>query len=133
MSDNALQVDKSEIVDRETEQTRDRRVFSPFSDIYETDNEIILLLDLPGVNEEDIDITLEKDILSINASVESDSMEGYTLNYAEYVVGDFHRKFRLTKMVDQENISAALNDGVLKITLSKAANSKTKKIVVQGK
>ena len=133
MTDNIVQADKNEIMDRDTEQTRDRRVFSPFTDIYETDQEIQLLIDLPGVKENDIDITLEKDILSIDASVEPEPMEGYSLTYAEYAVGDFHRKFRLTKMVDQNAIDASLKYGVLKVTLSKAASSQTKKITVQSK
>ncbi len=133
MSDNIVQVDKSEIMDRETEQTRDRRVFSPFTDIYETNQEIQLLIDLPGVKEKDINIMLEKDILSIDACIESEQMDGYSLNYAEYAVGDFHRKFRLTKMVDQDSINASLKDGVLTITLTKASSSQTKKIAVQSR
>jgi HSP20 family molecular chaperone IbpA len=133
MTDQIVQADKNEIMDRNTEQTRDRRVFSPFTDIYETNQEIQLLIDLPGVKENDIDITLEKDILSIDAPVEPEQMDGYSLNYAEYAVGDFHRKFRLTKTVDQNNIDASLKDGVLKITLTKASSSQTKKITVQSK
>lgn len=133
MTEKSLQIEKNEIMDQETEQTRDRRVFSPSTDIYETNDEITLLVDLPGVKEDDIDITLEKDILSINASVAASTIEGYTLDYAEYAVGDFHRKFRLTKLVDPENIVAVLKDGVLKINLSKSAVAKTKKISVQAK
>jgi HSP20 family molecular chaperone IbpA len=132
MSDNTMQVEKNEILDQEAEQTRDRRVFSPFTDIYENDDEITLLVDLPGVEEKDIDITLEKDVLTINASVEPVDMEGYSLAYAEYGVGDFHRKFRLTKMVDQDNIDAVLKDGVLTLTLSKAKYAKTKKIEIKA-
>jgi len=133
MTDNTLQVEKNELMDRETEQTRDRRVFSPATDIYETDDEIMLMVDLPGVNEKDIDITLEKDILSINAAVEANPPEGFSLSYAEYAVGDFHRKFRLTKLVDPEAISASLQNGVLTLTLEKSQVSRTKKITVQAK
>ncbi|MBI9048963.1 MAG: Hsp20/alpha crystallin family protein [Anaerolineaceae bacterium] len=133
MSDNTMQIEKKEIMDQELEQTRDRRVFSPFTDIYESDEEITLLVDLPGVNEKDIDVTLEKDMLTINANVEPTAMDGYSLAYAEYGVGDFHRKFRLTKMVDQDHINAVLKDGVLTIKLSKAKYAKTKKIAIQAK
>jgi HSP20 family molecular chaperone IbpA len=133
MSDNTLQVEKNEIVDQEMEQTRDRRVFSPFTDIYENDEKITLLVDLPGVDEKNIDITLEKDVLTINATVEPKEMEGFSLAYAEYGVGDFHRKFRLTKMVDQDNINAIMTDGVLTLTLSKAKYAKTKKIEIKTK
>ena len=132
MSDNTMQVEKKEILDQELEQTRDRRVFSPFTDIYENDDEITLLVDLPGVEEKDIDITLEKDVLSIHANVESANMEGYSLAYAEYGIGDFHRKFRLTKMVDQDSINAVLKDGVLTLTLSKAKYAKTRKIEIKA-
>ena len=132
MSDNTLQVEKNEIVDQEMEQTRDRRVFSPFTDIYENDEEITLIVDLPGVDEKNIDITLEKDVLTIDATVEPAEMEGFSLAYAEYGIGDFHRKFRLTKMVDQDNINAELKDGVLTLTLSKAKYAKTKKIEVKA-
>lgn len=133
MSDNILQVEKNEIVDQETEQTRDRRVFSPFTDIFENDDEITLLVDLPGVDEKNIDITLEKDVLTIDATVEPAEMEGLSLAYAEYGIGDFHRKFRLTRMVDQDNINAVLSNGVLTLTLSKAKYAKTKKIEIKAK
>ena len=133
MTDNAMQVEKNEVMDRETEQTRDRRVFSPATDIYETDDEITLVMDMPGVSEKDIDITLEKDILSINAAVEPKLPEGFALSYAEYAVGDFHRKFRLTKLVDPEAIKAVLENGVLRLTLTKSNISRTKKIAVQAK
>jgi HSP20 family protein len=133
MTENSMQVEKDELMGPETEQTRDRRVFSPATDIYETDDEILLMVDLPGAKEDNVDITLEKDILSIDAIVEVDPPEGFSLRYAEYAVGDYHRKFRLAKLVDPESITAIFQDGVLKLTLAKSSFSHTRKIAIQAK
>jgi len=117
----------------EMERTRARRCFVPKADIYETDNEIIVLADIPGANEKKVDITLEKNILSISATIEPVRTNGYELTYAEYEEGDFQRSFRLSDEIDRDRIEAAVRDGVLQLRLPKAQGAAARKITVQTK
>jgi len=117
----------------EMERTRARRCFVPKADIYETDHEIIVLADIPGANEKKVDITLEKNILSISATIEPVRTNGYELTYAEYEEGDFQRSFRLSDEIDRDKIEAAVRDGVLQLRLPKAQGAAARKITVQTK
>ena len=127
-----LEVQKQEAEEVEgVERTRTRRVFIPKVDIYEEGDTVYLMADMPGVDEESIDITLEKNILTITGYVEEEK-EGYGLAYSEYRVGDYERTFALSDEVDREQIEAAVKDGVLKLTLPKAEEAKARKIQVRS-
>lgn len=133
MSDQekSLEVQKEEVALEEgAEWARDRRVFLPRSDIYETSDHIMAVVDIPGAKEEDIHVTLEKNVLTINAYVEADHMEGYSLAYAEYEVGDYQRSFRLPDEIDRDKIEATYRDGVLRLRLPKAGGAKMRKIAI---
>lgn len=125
-----LQVHEKEEVQSETERTRDMPAFVPNADIYETDDHIVLVVDMPGVDENSIDINLERNVLTITGNVEPMVPEGYSLSYAEYRIGDYQRSFILSNQVDRENIDATIRDGVLKLHLSKVG-PETKKIGVK--
>ena len=128
-----VQVRKEEAQELEgAERTRTRRVFIPKVDIYETGEAVILLADMPGVNEGSVDITLEKSILTIKGFVDREGEEGYGLAYNEYNVGDYERTFALSDEVDRNQIEAAMKDGVLKLTLPKAEMARTRKIAVKA-
>jgi HSP20 family protein len=122
---------KQEVEESSAERTRDRRAFVPRTDVYETDGAIVVVADLPGVDENSVDITLEKSVLTISGYVEPSSPEGYTLAYAEYDVGDYVRSFSLSNEIDQEKIEAKVKDGVLYLLLPKVSPT-TKKIAVQA-
>jgi HSP20 family molecular chaperone IbpA len=112
--------------------TRARRVFMPRADIYEIPEAIVLVADMPGVDEKGVDITLEKNVLTISGHVEPEKVaENARLAYEEYEVGDYQRVFTLSDEVDREHIEAALKNGVLRVTLPKAGAAKTKKISVK--
>ena len=132
--DHAMEVQEQEEapVD-EMERTRSRRSFIPRADIYETDKEIIVLADVPGANEKTVDITLEKNVLSINAYVEPVIPSGFDIAYAEYEEGDYQRSFRLSDEIDRDKIEAVVNDGVLRLSLPKLQEATTKKIAVKTK
>ncbi|MDD5466246.1 MAG: Hsp20/alpha crystallin family protein [Anaerolineales bacterium] len=133
MSDQekSLEVQKEEVALEEgAEWARDRRVFLPRSDIYEASDHIMAVVDIPGAKEEDIHVTLEKNVLTINAYVEADPMEGYSLAYAEYEVGDYQRSFRLPDEIDRDKIEATYRDGVLRLRLPKAEGAKMRKIAI---
>ena len=128
-----VQVRKEEAQELEgAERTRTRRVFIPKVDIYETGQAVIMLADMPGVNEDSVDITLEKNILTIKGFVNHDGENGYGLAYSEYSVGDYERTFALSDEVDRNQIEAAMKDGVLKLTLPKAEMARTRKITVKA-
>lgn len=134
MSDQekTLDVQKEEATLEEgAEWARDRRVFLPRSDIYETTEHLMAVVDLPGAKEDDIHVTLEKNVLTINAYVEPEPVEGFSLAYAEYEVGDYQRSFRLPDEIDRDKIEATYRDGVLRLRLPKAESARTRKIAIQ--
>ena len=116
----------------DAERTRDRKAYVPRADIYETEEEIVVLADMPGVDENSVDITLEKNVLTINGLVEPEYPENYSLSFAEYEVGDYQRSFTLSNYIDQENIQATVKNGVLELRLPKAGPAKAKKITVKA-
>jgi HSP20 family protein len=132
--DQAMEIQQHEDVPAEvTERTRSRRAFIPRADIYETDNEIIVLADIPGANENTIDITLEKNVLSITAYIEPTGTGEYEIAYAEYEEGDYQRSFRLSDEIDRDKIEASVSEGVLRLRLPKSQKAATKKITVKTK
>lgn len=131
-SENVLDAEKQEVALEEgTELTRDRRTFIPRTDIYETADSLTLLMDIPGAKESDIEIVLEKNVLTVHALVEPEVPEGYALALQEYEIGDYQRSFRLSNEINQEKIEASYKDGVLRLTLPKAEAAKAKKISVK--
>ena len=131
---NTTQLQKQEAqAPQGAEFTRTRRVFMPRADIYETPDGIVLLADMPGVDEKGVDLTLEKNILTITGRVEPEVLpENARLAYEEYEIGDYQRVFTLSDEVDREGISASLKNGVLRVTLPKAGAAKTRKISVKA-
>jgi HSP20 family protein len=113
------------------EQTRNEPVFTPAVDIYESDEGMILMADLPGVDKGDLHISLEEDTLTIEADVQKPADSGsYLLN--EYRVGRFYRQFKISSDFDREKIQANLKDGELKLVLPKAEALKPRKIQVSA-
>jgi len=132
--DQAMEVQtQEEAPNDKMERTRSRRSFIPKADIYETEKEIIVLSDIPGANEKTVDITLEKNVLSIEAYVEPLHTGDYEIAYAEYEEGDYQRSFRLSDEIDRDKIEASVSDGVLRLLLPKSQGARTKKISVKSK
>jgi len=131
--EQALQVqdtEKREVAETGAERTRERPAFVPRADVYETGDTIVVVADMPGVDEKSLDITLEDNVLTINAYVEPEMPEGYGLAYAEYRVGDYLRAFTVSDQIDQDGIEATVRDGVLRLYLPKAEEAKMRKIPV---
>ena len=114
------------------ERTRSRRTFRPRVDIYETEQGLMLLADMPGAKPDGLDITLERRVLSIRADVEDHAPEGYSPVYQEYEVGDFECQFTLSGDFDAEHIEAKLVDGVLRLTIPRAPQAQARKIDVKA-
>jgi len=115
-----------------TERTRARRVFVPRVDIYETSEAIVLLADMPGVDETGVDITLEKNVLTLAGQTANGARPGYSLAYAEYDAGDYERAFTISDEVDRDRIEATVKNGVLKVVLHKAEAVKARKIDIKA-
>jgi HSP20 family protein len=128
--EKGLEVQDKEMVESEAESTRDRPTFVPRVDIYEMDEAIGLVANMPGVDSESVDIMVEDNVLTINGNVDFAEPEGHSLSYAEYRVGDYQRSFRLSSGIDREQIEASLKDGVLRLRLPKIGPT-TKKIAVK--
>ena len=126
------EMEKRQVVESETERTRDRLAFVPRADIYGTDNEIVVVADMPGVDENSVDITLENNVLTINGYVEPEQPGERSLTYAEYQVGDYQRAFTLSDQIDREGIEATVKDGVLRLHLPKITEAKVKKIAIKA-
>lgn len=114
------------------ENTRPRKVFIPRTDIYETKDNIVVLADMPGVDENSVDIMLEKNTLTIKGLVNPSTSEGYSLTHAEYSLGDYQRSFTLSNLVDREGILATVKNGTLKLVLPKHQQAKSLKIEVKA-
>lgn len=128
-----LQKEKEELEIAEgTERTREVRCFVPRADIYEVEDQIVIVADVPGASENSIDITLEKDVLTINAFIDPMEPNGFSLTYAEYETGDYQRSFKLSSEIDREKIEATIQEGVLRLYLPKAPEAQTRKISVKA-
>ncbi len=128
-----LEVQKQEAQTPEKgERTRTTPVYIPRADIFETEGQVIVIADMPGVSESSVDITLEKNTLTIRGQVEPESNPEYTLSYAEYGVGDYERSFVLSNKIDQERIEASVKNGVLRLLLPKQEEAKARKIQVKA-
>jgi HSP20 family protein len=128
-----MEATRKDEIDRDAgEPTREGVWFRPTVDIYETDQAITLLADMPGVTREELDIDLREDTLTVTGRV-TPPQESRKLIYGEYDVGGFTRQFRVGEAVDQSKITAQLTDGVLEMTLPKAEKLQPRKIEVQTK
>lgn len=124
---------KEEVATPQTgEPVRSRRVFSPLADIYETNERIFVLADMPGVDEQTIDITLEKNVLTIEGYTSPQTEAGLRLVHCESPEGNYRRVFLLSEEVDREGIEATVKDGVLKLVLPKSPKAMARKITVKS-
>jgi HSP20 family molecular chaperone IbpA len=126
-----LTVKDKTAMNRSAEQTRAGAVFTPDVDIFETDREITLLADIPGVKPENLSIDLRDDVLTIAGETDSSRKEGLVDIIAEWESGKYYRQFTLSEMIDQAKIDAKLNDGVLRLTLPKVAKAAPRRITVK--
>ncbi len=119
----------TEVLQRE--HVRRGPTFRPDVDIYETDNEIALIADMPGVTAEAVDIRFDNGMLTINGRVEPRKGEECECLIREFAVGDYTRSFQVDEDIDASGISAELSNGVLTVRLPKAESAKPRRIPVQ--
>jgi len=113
-------------------QTERLPAVTPPADIFETAETVIVYLDMPGAARESIDVSLDDDVLTVTARSRHDVPTGYALARAEYGEVAFERSFSVGDAIDGERIVAEMKDGVLRLTLPKAARSRARRIPIAG-
>ena len=114
------------------EDTRPGLTFTPPVDIFETDEGLTLLADLPGVKAEDLMIDLREGVMSLSGDVQPPEGPDEVDVLREYQTGKYHRKFNLSDVIDQSKIEAELKDGVLRLNLPKIETAAPRKIAVKA-
>ncbi len=112
------------------EMTRPGRTYVPTVDIYETKDGMWLWADMPGVDEQSLNVHLADGVLTIEGQVELKDYEELTPVYTEYNVGNYLRRFTLSNDIDSDHIVAKMKDGVLQLQIPKAERAKPRRIQV---
>jgi HSP20 family protein len=127
-----MQARKKAEAQSSAEQTRPGLLFTPAVDIFDTEKEITLLADMPGVKADDISIDLKDNTLTLLGNVESPKKSDEVNIFMEYRTGNYFRQFTLSEMIDQSKIEAGMKDGVLKLVLPKVEKAAPRKITVKA-
>ncbi|MFL4967186.1 MAG: Hsp20/alpha crystallin family protein [Xanthobacteraceae bacterium] len=125
-----LQVQQKREVEGKPEGTIPARMFLPVTDIFETDQALTVVMEMPGVDKNNVDVRVENDVLTIEGRIDFSKYEGLQPVYTEYNVGNYARSFQISSKIEQDQISAELGDGVMRLILPKAAKAKPRKIKV---
>lgn len=131
MAPQELEVQQKKEVASQQEKTIPARFYVPATDIFETGDALKVVMEIPGVLKEAIDVKVENDVLSVEGRIQTTNYDGLEPLYTEYPIGHFARSFTLPEQVDQHNITAQLADGVLTLTLNKRPELKPRRIAIQ--
>jgi HSP20 family protein len=126
-----LQVQKKREHEKREEATIPARVFLPTADIYETQDALMVILEMPGVEKSNVSVGVENGVLNVEGKLDLSKYQGLEPLYTEYNVGHYARSFQLSSKIDQAKIEAALTDGVLSLTLPKVEEAKPRTINVR--
>lgn len=112
------------------ETTTPVRIFVPVTDIYETEEGLTVLMEMPGVDKANVEIDVKDGVLTVQGRLDFTKYEELKPVYTEYNIGNYRRSFSISNKINQERISAEMNDGVLRLTLPKAEEAKPRRIAV---
>ncbi len=132
MSEQELQVHEKQMVQQENEATKPEKYFVPAVDIFEDEEKVTVVAEMPGVKNTGVDVALEDDVLTIRGERQDDTPDEGRLLLQEYESGSYLRRFTVAETIDQDNIRAVMTNGLLKVELPKAAPAKPRKIEVQA-
>jgi HSP20 family protein len=125
-----LQVQQKREVEKKQETTIPARLFLPTADIFETDRALTVVLEMPGVTKDNVDVSVDDGILKIAGKIDFSKYEGLRPVYTEYNIGHYSRSFQLSSAIDQAKISAEMRDGVLAVVLPKSEQAQPRRISV---
>jgi HSP20 family molecular chaperone IbpA len=126
-----LKVHEKQALAQPAEQTRPGLVFTPNVDIFETENKITLLADMPGVVPNNLSIDLRDNTLTLEGDITPVDDQKEEMVYSEYSTGRYYRQFALSEVIDQARIDAQLRDGVLRLSLPKVEKATPRKVTVK--
>jgi HSP20 family protein len=126
-----LQVQQKREVDKAQEPTTPMRAFLPTTDIFETEDVLTVVLEMPGVDRDNVDVSVDNGVLTVEGRINFGKYEGLQPVYSEYNVGPYRRSFRISSRVDQAKIKAEMRDGVITLVLPKAEEAKPRRIEVR--
>jgi HSP20 family protein len=121
--------EKQELAQQE-EKTVPGRYYMPAADIFETDDALTLLLEMPGVSKNNVDVQVENDVLRVEGKIDYSAYKDIEPVYTEYNVGHYARAFTLSNKIDRDAITARVEDGVLTLTLPKAKEALSRRIAI---
>ena len=127
-----LQVSEKKELASPAEQTKAGLVFTPNVDIFETEKEITLLADIPGVKPDDLSIDLKDNVLTLSGAIKNHESEEEKPIYTEYRTGSYYRQFSISELIDQSKIEARVTEGVLRLALPKIEKAAPRRITVQA-
>ena len=129
-SKQELQVQQKRQVEDKEEATIPTRAFLPNTDIYETEDALNVVMEMPGVEKSNVEVGIEDGVLKIYGRIDFSKYERLQPVYTEYNIGHYARSFRLSSKIDQTKIRAQMNDGVLSLVLPKVEEAKPRVISV---
>ena len=130
MSQQELQAQHKREVEKKQESTMPVRDFVPVTDIFETEQALTVVLEMPGVSKESVEVGVENDVITITGRINSSKYEGLQPLYTEYNIGNYSRSFQISSKIEQEGIKAELKDGVMTLVLPKAEKAMPRRISV---
>ncbi len=130
MASKELQVQHKREVEKKEETTIPARAFLPNTDIYETQDALTVVLEMPGVEKKNVEISVADGVLAVEGRLDLAKYQGLLPLYTEYNIGNYSRSFRLSSKIDQNKINAEMKDGVLTLTLAKVEEAKPRTIRV---
>jgi len=125
-----LQAQQKRELDKKEESKIPVRIFVPTADIYETQDALKVILEMPGVEKGNVDVHVEDGVLNVEGRLDLTKYKGLQPVYTEYNIGHYARSFRLSNKVNQEKIGSELKEGVLSLTLPKVEEAKPRTIRV---
>jgi HSP20 family protein len=130
-STQELQVQKKRELENKEEATIPARMFVPAADIYEAENDLTVILEMPGVEKKNVDVRVEDGVLNVEGRLDLAKYQGLQPLYTEYNIGHYARSFRLSSKIDQSKIAAEMKDGVLSLKLPKIEEAKPRTIQIR--
>jgi HSP20 family protein len=130
MSPQELQVQQKRELEKKQEATVPARFFVPTTDIFETEQALSLIVEMPGVDRSKVDVSVDDGVLTIQGQIDFSKYEGMQPVYTEYNIGHYRRSFSLSNKIAQDKIAAEMQDGVLTLVLPKAEEAKPRRISV---
>ncbi len=131
MSEQELKVQQKQEVQHSGETTKPEKYFVPAVDIFETEKQVTVVAEMPGVAGEGVDISLEDDVLTIRGSKLPEEQTNARILLQEYETGHYLRRFTVSEAIAQEKIEASMNDGLLTVVLPKTTPAQPRKIEVK--